>query len=60
MTGLSDGEIPVTPLESMYTYSAMLIGLFMFGTIIGNVNAIVENMERKRDEFMNNTSKVFI
>ena len=37
MTGLADGEVPQTPLESTFTLSVMLLGIFTFATIVGYV-----------------------
>ena len=51
MTGLSDGEVPQTPLESAFTLVVMLLGIFTFATIVGSVSTIVDELSEAESIF---------
>ena len=40
MTGLADGDVPVSVPESIFTLIVMMIGIFLFAMIIGNVSTM--------------------
>merc|ERR1740130_815932 len=44
MTGLGDGTVPVTLIESLFTLAVMMAGMFLFATIIGNVSTMVDEL----------------
>ena len=51
MTGLADGNVPDSVLESIFTLSVMLLGIFVFATIIGSVSTIVDELSENESVF---------
>ena len=51
MTGLADGDVPVSAHESVFTLVVMMIGIFLFATIIGNVSTMIDELNENEGVF---------
>ena len=47
----SGSDIPETGLESLFTLSVMMAGVFLFATIIGNVSTMVDELNENEGDF---------
>ena len=51
MTGLADGDVPVSAHESVFTLVVMMIGIFLFAAIIGNVSTMIDELNENEGVF---------